>query len=224
MNRQSSPKKIAAALRNLELAKEKNQSKVFGIWQCKTCKKEARATVHQLRKTYCSSSCMAIDYKTRLSGKNNPHFKNAGLKVCEYCNKEFNSYQKERRFCSQDCSIKDNFPLRTYAKKDLNHNFIVEILVKGGANVKDMSKVAGGMPDLLVWYLDEWHLIEIKNPKTHYGRQGLSKLQKKFAEEWNGSCVFIIKTEEDANNFLAGKFESIEQGGKFKKLNKLLQS
>lgn len=223
MNGQSSPKKIAAAFKNLELANAKNRSKQFGIWKCKTCNKEAKATVHQLRKTYCSSACMALDYKTRLSGENNPHFKNASIRICEYCNKQFNSYQKDRRFCSKECCNKENFSLRTYAKKDLNHNFIVEILQKGGANVKDMSKVAGGMPDLLVWYMEEWHLIEIKNPKTTYGRKGLSKLQKKFAEEWNGGAVFIMKTEEDAKNFLQGQFEKVEQGGTYKKLNKVLQ-
>ena len=224
MNGQSTPKKISAALKNLELANAKNKLRQFGIWKCKTCSKEAKATVHQMRKTYCSSACMALDYKTRLAGENNPRFKNASIRICEHCNKQFNSYQKERRFCSNDCCYKENFHLRTYAKKDLNHNFIVEILVQGGANVKDMSKVAGGMPDLLVWYLGEWHLIEIKNPKTHYGRQGLNKTQKKFAEEWNGGAIFIVKTEEDAKNFLAGKFENVEQGGKHKKLNKVLQT
>ena len=59
--------------------------------------------------------------------------------------------------------------MRTYAKKDLNHNFITDLLQKGGAVVKDMSRVAGGMPDLLVWYMEEWHLIEIKNPQHCLG-------------------------------------------------------
>jgi endogenous inhibitor of DNA gyrase (YacG/DUF329 family) len=224
MNKPTTSKKLASSLENLKKANDVNKSKKFGIWRCKTCNKEARATVHQLRKTYCSSACMALDYKTRLSGENNPRYKNAAEKTCLSCGKIYKSYQKDRKFCSHECYNKENFHLRTYAKKDANHNMLVEILQSGGASVKDMSKMAGGFPDILVWYLEEWHLIEIKNPKTHYGKQGLNKLQKQFAEGWNGGAVFVFKTEDDAKNFLAGKFEEIEQVGNYRKLNTMLQT
>jgi hypothetical protein len=68
-----------------------------------------------------------------------------------------------------------------------------------------------GIPDILVWHLEKWHLIEIKNPKTDYGKKGLSPRQQKWAEEWRGGPVFIIRTEDDANKFLIGEFADIDQ-------------
>ena len=74
-----------------------------------------------------------------------------------------------------------------------------------------MSKAMYGFPDLLVWHFETWHLVEIKNPKTHYGKQGLNKLQKKWAEEWRGGPVFIMRTEEDVDKFIIGEFGEIDQ-------------
>lgn len=75
----------------------------YPVWKCATCSVEARGTVHQMRKTYCSKSCMATGYATRLAGENNPNFRSAGLKVCEYCRCEFSNYNKKRKFCSLKC-------------------------------------------------------------------------------------------------------------------------
>jgi hypothetical protein len=218
MKKERNKKQIAASLRNIKLATEKKKSISHGEWFCKVCKIEKRATIHQLRKTYCSKECMAIDYKIKTLGSNNPNFKNSKEKICKYCGKTFYVSQKQK-YCSHSCFVKDDFPLRTHARKDLNHKELVDILEMGGASVKDTSKLANGFPDILVWHFNEWHLIEIKNPKTSYGKKGLSKSQKSFAENWNGGPVFVLKTSEDAKNFLNGKFEFIEQVGKNKKLN-----
>jgi transcription elongation factor Elf1 len=53
---------------------------------------------------YCSKACMAEAYKDRMTGENNPNFKNAGRHICETCGVEFRSYNKTRRFCSQSCA------------------------------------------------------------------------------------------------------------------------
>lgn len=73
------------------------------MWSCKQCGVEKKATVHQNRHTYCSKSCMAIAYSTRLLGANNPHHSDAGIKVCTHCGNGYHSYIKTRKFCSFGC-------------------------------------------------------------------------------------------------------------------------
>jgi endogenous inhibitor of DNA gyrase (YacG/DUF329 family) len=210
----SEAKKLAA-IENLKKANAKNKSKPFGIWKCKTCQKEARATIHQLRKTYCSNACMSQDYKVRLLGQNNPHYSDASKRICEICQKTYKSYQKTTRFCSMGCRDKNGLSagMRHNAKKDDNHNEIVGYLEAGGAFVIDCSKMMHGMSDLLVWHIEQWHLVEIKNPKTSYGKKGLNPSQMKFANNWQGGPVYIVRTKEDVDSFLIGEFEKIDKVG-----------
>jgi protein-arginine kinase activator protein McsA len=213
MNRQSTPKKIEAAIKNLQKANEKNKSKVFDVWVCKHCGVEKKGTVHQKRKKYCSNKCVSEVYKEELKGNKNPNYRDEGIKTCFICKIQYKNYNKTTKFCSMKCrDIHGLSPvMRNNARKDENHNMIVELLEKGGAIVKDMSKAMYGFPDLLVWHFEKWHLVEIKNPKTYYGKQGLNKLQKKWAEEWRGGPVFIMRTEEDVDKFIIGEFEEIDQ-------------
>jgi len=85
--------------------------------------------------------------------------------------------------------------MRYAAKKDLNHKEIADAFEKTGCLVHDLSGAGNGWPDLLVCYRDVLRFVEIKNPKTTYGRKGLNKHQKKFA----GSSVHIaiVKTVDD---------------------------
>ena len=190
-----------------------------GFWECKKCKKQILSpTAHQMRKTYCSNACMSEDYKVILSGKNNPNYSNAGTKTCEQCNKQFNHYLKTRRFCSNQCRFMHGLSpgMRHNAKKDANHNEIVSYLQNGGAVVKDCSKMMHGMPDLLVWHMEAWHLVEIKNPNTSYGKKGLSPSQQKFADEWQGGPVFIVRTKEDVDLFLIGELKKLDHFGGYR--------
>lgn len=187
-------------------------NKQFGIWKCVECGVEKPATAHQKRKKYCSNKCVSAAYKIRLIGENNGNYKNAGIKICCVCQKQYKNYNKRSRYCSIKCrDVEGNDALRHNARKDANHNAMVEALVKGGAVVKDTSKLMQGFPDLLVWYMDKWHLVEIKNPETSYGKKGLSKSQEKFANEWKGGPVMIIRTQEDVDKFLIGEFEELNQ-------------
>lgn len=71
---------------------------------CATCKKEFKVKPsHYYKKTYCSMKCMAEGYKIRLLGENNPNFKNAGWRTCEWCGKKFHNYNKQRKYCSDKC-------------------------------------------------------------------------------------------------------------------------
>lgn len=209
-----SPAKAEAARRNLLLAAEANaRRRTFAVWRCATCSKEAPATAHQLRQTYCSKDCMAAGYRSRLTGTANPNYRSAGNRKCEVCDVSFHSYQKSRRFCSLRCRDTGGFPLRTSAKKDANHGAVVAALEKGGAHVLDLSRAMFGVPDLLVWHFERWHLIEVKNPKTSYGKRGLNKAQKDWATEWQGGPVYIIRADADVENFLSGRHEQVEQVG-----------
>jgi hypothetical protein len=88
--------------------------KTFGIWKCAECNREAPATVHQLRKTYCSNACMSAGYKKRLRGSDNPNYKRAGHQKCQHCAKNFHSYNA-RKFCSNACYVDSKLA-------DLNRN------------------------------------------------------------------------------------------------------
>jgi hypothetical protein len=86
--------------------------KTFGIWKCAECNKEAPATVHQLRKTYCSNACMSAGYKKLMSGSNNPNYKRAGHQKCQHCAKDFHSYSR-RKFCSNTCYVESKLAVST---------------------------------------------------------------------------------------------------------------
>ena len=56
---------------------------------------------HAIGSKYCSNKCKvsAIDH----SGVSNPNFKGGGQRVCEGCSAMYVSYNKARRFCSEEC-------------------------------------------------------------------------------------------------------------------------
>jgi hypothetical protein len=97
------------------------------------------------------------------------------------------------------------------AKKDANHKTIVAILAAHSIPIYDTSSLGGGFPDCVAWVADAWHLVEIKNPKTYYGKRGLNPNQKKWIEHWAGGPVYILRTDEEAHRFAKGEFSSIER-------------
>lgn len=86
--------------------------KKHGIWKCKCCSNILLATIHNKRKTYCSKSCMASDYKVILSGDKNPNHKGLIGKHCRNCGNEYKSYNKNRKFCSNYCYVKSKKPVQ----------------------------------------------------------------------------------------------------------------
>ena len=88
---------------------------------------------------------------------------------------------------------------RGYAcRVDGNHAEIVAALRKAGASVLDCSKVGNGCPDLIVGMAGKTALIEIKNPRTQYGRAGLSRLQADWHSEWRGGTLAVVNDVEGA--------------------------
>lgn len=94
-------------------------------WVCAECGAERVATAHQMRQRYCSMSCMAAAYRTRMLGSANPHFKNAGWHLCERCGTGFRGYQKHRRFCSIRC--RDATKTKTEAKREKEQRPVVYV-------------------------------------------------------------------------------------------------
>jgi hypothetical protein len=98
------------------------------------------------------------------------------------------------------------------AKKDANHNELFEELRKH-CGVFDLSAVGNGVPDGIAWVNESWHLFDIKNPKTSYGRKGLNSVQKKWISQWSGGPVYLIYNVDDAIALGLGNFSKLKKEG-----------
>lgn len=96
------------------------------------------------------------------------------------------------------------------AKKDANHKEIMAILRQFCA-VHDLSHAGYGVPDGVVYVKGNWHLFDIKNPKTSYGRRGLNQRQKQWMVDWRGGPVFLIHNETEAQLLAKGHFETLKK-------------
>lgn len=57
---------------------------------------------------YCSNVCKSEEHKHRFKGEGNPHFLNAGNRVCIRCGVVYHSYNKTRKYCSKACYSKSD--------------------------------------------------------------------------------------------------------------------
>lgn len=97
---------VAASLRNIAVATERNRARTAALpkWSCRQCGLEKPGTVHQKRQVYCSMQCMAVAYRGRLRGSNNPHWKNFAPLTCPRCGKLFGRVNAASRYCSRQCA------------------------------------------------------------------------------------------------------------------------
>lgn len=82
--------------------------------------------------------------------------------------------------------------MKRVARKDDNHNEIVDALKLHGVSVIDTSSMGGGFPDLICGFAGKTLLMEIKNPKTYYGRKGLNKNQARWKDAWIGGPYAVV--------------------------------
>jgi len=87
--------------------------------------------------------------------------------------------------------------MRRAAKRDASEKLIVEALRKGGASVYLMDKPC----DILCGFAGKTALIEAKTPKTSYGKK-LNANQADFNATWRGSPIIIIRTSDEALEWL----------------------
>jgi hypothetical protein len=141
---------------------------------------------------------------------------------CHKCGKQFrHPPSSKKQFCSKDCFVASGGPVRAGAasklavmhygaKKDANHKEIFGI-ISGLVPARDLSSAGQGIPDGIAWINGGWHLFDIKNPKTSYGKKGLNKLQKIWADDWRGGPVYLIYTNEEAVQFCSGEFAALKR-------------
>jgi Holliday junction resolvase len=108
-----------------------------------------------------------------------------------------------KKYCSSQCywqTVRESEDMRRAPRKDDNHDDVAEVFEKSGFVVLDMSAAGRGMPDLIVSYGQVIKMVEIKNPKTGYGRRGLNKHQVKFKER--GFPVCVVNGTDQALEFI----------------------
>lgn len=77
-------------------------------------------------------------------------------------------------------------------KTDSTQKQIVKALRDMGAFVRSLHGVGRGVPDLLVSYLGQWHLVEVKSENGE-----LNEAQEKFHKEC-GAPISILRSVDDA--------------------------
>lgn len=80
---------------------------------------------------------------------------------------------------------------------DGNQREVVEALRAAGMGVIVASRMGNGFPDLIVGCDGLNVLVEVKNPRTDYGRKGLNGNQKRFAETL-GVEILIVHSGAEA--------------------------
>jgi len=88
--------------------------------------------------------------------------------------------------------------MRRAAKTDANHAEIVQALRAIGCRVQDLSRVGGGVPDLLVGWRGRLALIEIKDGAKVPSARALTPDQVKWHAEWQGMPVAVVKSADEA--------------------------
>lgn len=140
--------------------------------------------------------------------------------TCAQCAVRYHTYEKGRLYCSYPCFVASGGPLRAGleaakatmrygAKRDANHTEIIDTLRSCGVAVYDTASIGNGFPDLVAWASNGWHLIEIKNKKTGYGKRGLNPIQRKWAEQWKGGPIILIHSIDEATRFAAGDMSEL---------------
>lgn len=86
---------------------------------------------------------------------------------------------------------------RYAAKRDAVEPAIIDALVHAGASVTRLS--AKGVPDLLVGIRGCTFLVEAKS-----GKGKLTPDQVDWHENWRGGAVVILRTDEDAIEWVNG--------------------
>lgn len=161
-------------------------------------------------KVTCSPACsLAYRSDTRVTKK------------CLTCWVEFKSYpSSKRKYCSYKCHLDNGgafkaglaaakATMKYGSKKDANHAEMFAVLRKHCA-AYDVSTSGMGIPDGLAWINGAWHLFDIKNPKTGYGKRGLNPIQKKWLSQAHGGPIYLLYTVEDAERFATGKFDGLK--------------
>jgi hypothetical protein len=144
------------------------------------------------------------------------------MRDCGNCRQPFEGYRSiPRLYCSYGCFTASGGPFRAGmaaakakmkygAKRDANHNELMAE-IRRHCTAHDLSAAGCGIPDGMAWVGGAWHLFDIKNPRTGYGRRGLNTVQKKWVAQAKGGPVYLIYTLEEAQRFGRGEFDGLRK-------------
>jgi hypothetical protein len=77
--------------------------------KCFVCNGKINSSgAHLLSRKTCSLECRNKLFRTSLLGKNNPNYRNSGIKNCTRCGGEYKSYNKKSKYCSHACADVSN--------------------------------------------------------------------------------------------------------------------
>lgn len=86
-----------------------------------------------------------------------------------------------------------------YARRvDANQTQVVAALRKVGALVHPLSRVGDGVPDLLVSYRCELHLLEVKDGTLPPSRRALTPDEAEWHQRWAGPRVHVVTSVDEA--------------------------
>ena len=176
---------------------------------------------HAPKRQRCSKACMAATLRRKIGSAVHNYLGGAPRRFCQFCKREYRSFDKRRIYCSYDCFVQSGGPqrageasvratMRYGAKKDANHAEVMGALREHCA-AYDLSSAGCGLPDGIAWVPPGiWCFFDIKNPKTTYGRKGLNKVQKRWLARWEGGPVYLLYSAEEAARFAKGEFQGIK--------------
>jgi len=95
--------------------------------------------------------------------------------------------------------------VRRAAKKDDNHQSVVQALRQLGAFVQDLGGVGQGCPDLLVGFRGAWHLLEVKDGDKAPSKRTLTPAEIEFVVGLrNRAPVHVVESETQAVRVVTG--------------------
>lgn len=101
--------------------------------------------------------------------------------------------------------------MRRAAKVDGNQGQIVEGLRSVGASVEPLHQVGKGVPDLLVGYRGQNHLLEVKDGSKRPSEQRLTPDQVKWHARWSGRVV-VVRSLGEALEAIGVKLAAADTG------------
>lgn len=98
--------------------------------------------------------------------------------------------------------------MRRAAKVDANQGEIVDALRAVGAKVQPLHMVGEGVPDLLVRYRGDLHLVEVKDGRKPPSDRRLTPAQLAWHLEWAGADLHVVKSVSEALIAIGAKIVS----------------
>jgi hypothetical protein len=100
---------------------------------------------------------------------------------------------------------------RRAARTDGNQTLIIDAFRAGGATVAPTHAAGEGFPDLVVGYMGENRLVEVKNGNNPPSKRKLTPDQVGFHSTWRGSIDIIEQPEQVWHLLAAIRFATIQR-------------